>query len=58
MCTVDETESDKGMLQMLFDIRHEQLLTANGLWKCQSTLGKGTAISKIISVTKGCMLDR
>ena len=46
MCTVDEIEDDNGILWMLFDIRHEQLFTVNDLWKCQSTLGEGKAISK------------
>ena len=46
MCTVDEIEDDKGILLMLLDIRHEQLFTVNDLWKCQSTLGEGKAISK------------
>ena len=46
MYTVDEIEDDQGILWMLFVIRHEQLLTVNDLWKCQSTLGEGKAISK------------
>ena len=46
MCTVDEIEDDKGILWMLFDIRHKQLFTVNDLWKCQLTLGEGKAISK------------
>ena len=46
ICTVDEIENDKGILWILFDIRHEQLFTVNNLWKCQSTLGEGKAILK------------
>ena len=46
MYTLDETEDDPGILWMLFDIRHEQLFTVNDLWKYQSTLGEGKAISK------------
>ena len=48
MCTVYEIENDKGILWTLFDIRHEQLFTVNDLWKCQSTLGEGKAISKYL----------
>ena len=48
MCTVDETEDGKGILWMLFDIRHEQLFTVNDLWKCQSTLGEGKTNSKYL----------
>ena len=42
---------------MLFDIRHEQLLTVNDLWKCRSTLGEEKAIKKNLC-DKMYMLDR
>ena len=48
MCTVDETEDDKGILWMLFDIRHKRFFTVNDLWKSQSTLGEGKTISKYL----------
>ena len=46
MYMVDEIEEDQGIFWMLFDIHHEQVLTVNDLWKCQSALGEGKVISK------------